>query len=208
MADTYKGKDLIFTPTDRDRKAEKMPVHPEYGPVLMVLPSKKVAAILGSIVITGFIIMLLHSSATGQLVTTEGEPSPINNPLILAGISIGLIGIGAFRLYNCFRKVLFYKRHMIIINPRSTVTFAYNEITDIKYIESRPKSSILNARMFSNKITWVYQVIFGEHTVTLDSGRYSMVPIKVAHWKANLTVPGQENTRGDDEKEESQQEST
>ena len=81
MADTFKGKDLVFTPTDKDRRAAKMPEHPEYGPVLMILASKKVASILGFIVIIAFIILLLHSSATGQLVTTEGEPSPINNPL-------------------------------------------------------------------------------------------------------------------------------
>ena len=196
MADTYKGKDLVFTPTDKDRRAAKMPEHPEYGPVLMVLASKKFTAILGFIVITGFIILLLHSSATGQLVTTEGHPSPINHPLILAAISIVLITVGLFRLYNCTRRVLFYKRHMTVQSMRATKSYAYKDITDIKYIENRQKASLLNARLFSNKMTWVYQILFEGEAVTLGSTHYSFVPIKMAHWKANLAVPGEENSSG------------
>ncbi|MCL1818425.1 MAG: hypothetical protein FWG35_05785 [Spirochaetaceae bacterium] len=199
MADTFEGKDLVFTPTDTDRGAARQPEHPEFGPVLLVLNSKKIASILGTIVIIGFIVLLFHSSATGQLVTTTGEPSPIDNPFILVGISVVLLCISAFRLYNCTRRVLFYKRHMIVQSLREKNSYAYKDIADIKYIENRQKASILNARLFSNKIVWVYQVIFGNGTtVTLDSVHYSFLPIKLAHWKANLTAPGEENTRAEE----------
>jgi hypothetical protein len=198
LADSLEGKDLVFTPTDKDRGAAKLPEHPEYGPVLMVLHSKKVANIFGTIVIAGFIILLIHSSVTGKLVTTTGEPSPIDNPLILAAISVVLIAISLFRLYNCTRRVLFYKRHLIAQDLRSAKSYAYKEIKDVKYLENRQKASLLNARLFSHKIVWVYQIIFGEgEALTLDSVHYSFVPIKMAHWKANLTAPGEENSSGE-----------
>jgi hypothetical protein len=200
MSDSAEGKDLVFTPTDRDRGAAKLPEHPEFGPVLMVLNSKKVAAIFGAIVITGFIILLIHSSATGKLVTTTGEPSPINHPLILAGISIVLVAVCLFRLYNCTRKVLFYKRHLITQDLRSAKSYAYKDIREVKYLENRQKTSLLNARLFSKRIVWVYQILFAaDAPVVLDSVHYSFVPIKLAHWKANLTAPGEENSREDDE---------
>jgi uncharacterized integral membrane protein len=189
------GKDLVFAPTDTDRGAAKLPEHPEFGPVLMVLNSKKIAAIFGAIVIIGFIILLIHSSATGKLVTTTGEPSPINNPLIIAAISVVLTGISVFRLYNCTRKVLFYKRHMSVHSLRSARAYAYKDIRDVRYLENRQKTSLLNARLFSHKIVWVYQIIFAEgEPLILDSVHYSFVPIKMAHWKANLTAPGEENS--------------
>jgi hypothetical protein len=197
VADSAESNDLIFTPTDKDRGAAKLPEHPEFGPVLMVLNSKKIAAIFGAFVITGFIILLLHSSVTGKLLTTTGEPSPINHPLILAGISIVLIAVCLFRLYNCTRRVLFYKRHMVTQDLRTTQSYAYKDIREVKYHENRQKASILNARLFSNKIVWIYQIIFAKGApVILDSVHYSLVPIKMAHWKANLTAPGQENSRG------------
>jgi hypothetical protein len=197
LADTAEGKDLVFTPTDKDRGAAKLPEHPEFGPVLMVLHSKKVATIFGTLVIAGFIILLIHSSVTGKLVTTSGEPSPIDNPFILAAVSIVLIAISLFRLYNCTRRVLFYKRHLIAQDLRSAKAYAYKEIKDVKYLENRQKASLLNARLFSHKIVWVYQIIFGEaEALTLDSVHYSLVPIKMAHWKANLTAPGEENSSG------------
>jgi hypothetical protein len=197
LADSPENKDLVFTPTDTDRGAAKLPEHPEFGPVLMVLNAKKVAAIFGSIVIAGFIIFLIHSSVTGRLVTTTGEPSPIDHPLILGAISIVLIGISLFRLYNCTRRVLFYRRHLIVRDLRSEKSYAYRDIRDVKYLQNRQKASILNARLFSNKIVWIYQIIFAEGMpLILDSVHYSMVPIKMAHWKANLTSPGQENSRG------------
>jgi hypothetical protein len=198
LADSPEGKDLVFTPTDKDRGAAKLPEHPEFGPVLMVLNSKKIAAIFGAIVITGFITLLFHSSATGKLVTTTGEPSPINHPLILAGISIVLVAVCLFRLYNCTRRVLFYKRHLVAQDLRTAKSYAYKDIREVKYQENRQKASILNARLFSNKIVWVYQIIFAEGMpVILDSVHYSLVPIKMAHWKANLTAVGQENSRGE-----------
>ena len=193
MADTFEGKDLVFTPTDRDRGAARQPEHPEFGPVLMVLNSKKVASIFGTIVIIGFIVLLFHSSATGQLVTTTGEPSPIDKPYILVGISVVLLCVSAFRLYNCTRRVLFYKRHMSVQSLREKTSYAYKDIADIKYIENRQKASLLNARLFSRKIIWVYQIVFGnESIVTLDSVHYSFLPIKLANWKANLAVPGED----------------
>jgi hypothetical protein len=199
VADLSQGKDLVFTPTDKDRGAAKLPEHPEFGPVLMVLGAKKIAAIFGTIVIIAFITLLLHSSASGQLVTTTGEPSPINHPLILAAISIVLLAVSVFRLYNCTRRVLFYKRHMSVQSLRSAKSYAYKDIVDIKYLENRQKASLLSARLFSRKIVWVYQIIFGGgETLTLDSGHYAFVPIKMGHWKANLTPLGEENSRGDE----------
>jgi hypothetical protein len=198
VTDSSQGKDLVFTPTDKDRGAAKLPEHPEFGPVLMVLNSKKFAAIFGTLVVIAFIVLLLHSSVSGQLVTTTGEPSPINHPLILAAISIVLLAVSIFRLYNCTRRVLFYRTHMSVHSLRSAKFYRYKDIADIKYLENRQKNSLLNARMFSRKIVWVYQIIFGGgETLTLDSGRYAFVPIKMAHWKANLTAPGEENSRGD-----------
>jgi hypothetical protein len=197
VADSPESKDLVFTPTDKDRGAAGLPEHPEFGPVLMVLNSKKIAAIFGALVIIGFIILLIHSSVTGKLVTTTGESSPINHPLILAAISIVLIAISLYRLYNCTRRVLFYKRHLIIQDLRSAKAYAYKDIREVKYLENRQKASILNARLFSHKIVWVYQIIFTEgEPVFLDSVHFSLVPIKMAHWKANLTAPGEENSRG------------
>jgi hypothetical protein len=85
---------------------------------------------------------------------------------------------------------------MSVRSLRNTKSYAYKDIADIKYLENRQKASLLNARLFSNKIVWVYQIVFGGgEAVTLDSAHYSFVPIKMAHWKANLTAPGQENSR-------------
>ncbi|MDR1317127.1 MAG: hypothetical protein LBK13_09670 [Spirochaetales bacterium] len=197
MADSLESKDLVFTPTDKDRGAAKMPEHPEFGPVLMVLRAKRVAAVFGAIVIVAFITLLIHSSVTGKLLTTTGESSPINHPLIIAGISIVLVAICLFRLYNCTRRVLFYRRHLIVQDFRRTNSYAYKNIRDVKYMENRQKASLLNARLFSTRIVWVYQIVFAEGMpLILDSVHYSLLPIKMAHWKANLTEPGQENSAG------------
>jgi hypothetical protein len=163
----------------------------------MVLKGKKAMNIFGTIVIMGFIILLLHSSVTGKLVTTTGEPSPINNPLILAGISVVLAAISLYRLYNCTRRALFYSRHMTVQSLRFSKSYAYRDITDIKYLESKQKTSLLNARLFSNRIVWMYHIVFaGGEAVTLDSTHYGLVPIKMAHWKANLSAPGEGNSSG------------
>jgi hypothetical protein len=87
---------------------------------------------------------------------------------------------------------------MIVQDLRSAKSYAYKDIKDVKYLENRQKTSLLNARLFSHKIVWVYQIIFAEGMpVTLDSVHYSLVPIKMAHWKANLTAPGEENSSGE-----------
>jgi hypothetical protein len=191
------GAERVFSPAEKDAAAASLPDHPEFGPVLMVLKGKKVMNIFGSLVIFGFIVLLLHSSVTGKLVTTTGEPSPINNPLILAAISIVLAAIGLYRFYNCTNRVLFYAGHMDTLSLFRAKSFAYKDITNIKFIENRRKTSLLNARLFSNRIVWAYQIFFASGEVlVLDSVKFGRLLDKMPRWTNNLNKPVPVQTAG------------
>jgi hypothetical protein len=198
---TPEQDERVFTPTEKDSAAAALPSHAEFGQPLLVMKGKKVVNIFGAAFIVGFIALLLHSSITGKLVTAEGAPSPINNPLILAAISLTLIAISLYRLQNCFCSVIFYARHMEVMSLRSARVYAYKDIRSIKHIENRRKNSLLTMSLFSNRMTWVYQILLTSgDALIFDSVKYSFLPIKMTQWTTNLSGPGpKENSSGETE---------